>query len=276
MSFNDKLKKLQGNYKKSAEDYETMFVTIPPGEYDAKLSSVKLGTVSGGKLCIKQVYVITNGSMKGKTVPVNTFLEGKDAQATTTCFSYARKFIDNMGYEIPETISEIPDILAAMNKDNIYVLMIVTKSDNPDWPKINLFPAASSDDGEEGDGEEGGGEEGSDNGDGEGDGAGGDEDEEFRERVVAFAITWDVPEINEESTTDEVREAIAQFVIDDGKWESTDFQPEEIALLEDELQLKDCFNKPKPPPKTKKSIQKAPPSKTKTSTKKSLKKSARR
>ena len=273
MNFKSRLAKMGKNYKKSEKEYEQIFSSAPPGEYEATLSSCKLDE-KGNKLVIAQQYIINEGDEEGRKVLVNTFLEGKTDETSAKMWAFARKFLDTMGYEPPENPEDIEDIIDEMNGSEAVVRLIISKNDqNPDFPNVRVLPAEDS--GEEG--EEEAGEESGEEAKGEEKGEEeevGDDDEALRERAVAFAITWDIPDVEEDSDLETVKEAITAQIESDGPWNEGDLEEEEKALLEDDLEIDGAVNKPAPA--VKKSIKKDVKKSVKKSAKKSVKKSARR
>lgn len=259
-NFKNKLAKMNKNYKKSADEYDSMFTQVPFGSYNATLSSIKLAETKDKKLLhISQQYVITDGPQEGRKVFRNTFLEGNTEEATAKCFAFGRKFLDTMGYEAPENAVDFEDILDEMNGEEIVVRLEVTKNDlNPDFPNITVYPVdvegADPEEEEEAEEEEeeeenetqlpdDSEEEESEEEEEE------DEDEDLRNRAVAFAITWDIEGVDEDSSVDDVVEAITSQVKEEGPWEEDDLEEEEMSLLVDELEIKGAVKKKKKAPK---------------------------
>lgn len=289
VNYKKRLSKMKKSFKKSAEEYETMFSSVPPSEYMGQLSSMKIKESGSGKLMLSQVYVITEGEFEGRKVFANNMLEGSDEEKTAKCWAFVRKLFDALGYEAPSDVTEIPDLIEEINEAEIDVqLNVVENKDYPNNPNVYVNPASGSvadeeedpeeedpedpdyEDPEEEDPEE---EDPEEEDPEEEDPEESDDDEELRERAVAFAITWDLTDVTEDSSIDEVIEAINNAVEEGGPWDLGDLEEADVELLEEELGIEGATKKPKPQKKkTKKTTKKATKKTTKKSTKKSTKK----
>lgn len=106
--FEKRLAKGQEAYEKS----KAGLPTVPPGTYHMKLQEAEVvESKSSKKLQVVRVYQVMEGEHEGETVRDYLQLETEKAGFFTA------RWIENMGYEAPEKMSGIPEVVAAIAAD---------------------------------------------------------------------------------------------------------------------------------------------------------------
>lgn len=109
--FTARLGKMNSEWKKSKETHDQMFTDVPDGVYIADLQSMVLKESSTGNLRAAREFLINGGEHDNVQVYDGLNLESEVGMA------FFRHEVDSMGYEVPESATEIPALVKAITKD---------------------------------------------------------------------------------------------------------------------------------------------------------------
>lgn len=234
---------MQGLWDKSQAAYDTMFggAKVPPNTYDAELTKCFIKTAnSSGNPYIGREFTILEGEQEGAKVFDRIMLHNDTGPV------FARKFIDQLGYEQPKQAADLEAIMKGAEERGLKFQIAVKH--NGDFVNVTILKNLDEDDAGDG-GEADTGAEG-DNAP-----AGNDEAEAFRQSLLAFCRSQDIKVKDDDSTEDIVTE-MKRYGFERDKLEES-----EVQLLTD-AGLEDCIEEPAPatpPPKaTPKPAAKAP------------------
>ncbi len=122
--FRARLKKMNDTWQESKKQAKEMFTKVDQGVYLAQLQSMEMSESSTGNLQIKRQHLITEGGdFEGVTIYDNLQLEASDLS-----MAFVRREIDAYGYECPEDIGDIEDIITGIAKAAPEVKINVTHS----------------------------------------------------------------------------------------------------------------------------------------------------
>jgi len=147
------LKGAQSNWKKASkrvvEDRgATGFVEIPDGRYTERLVSAKVGESDKGRPQIDFGWKIEDGEYEGKTKHNYQGIETEDN------LYYLGRDLEKLGYEIPDDLGDLPDILADIEKSKpLGTIALVTKAGS-DFQNLYIRKMFDTDEDEEGEDEE--------------------------------------------------------------------------------------------------------------------------
>ncbi len=112
------------NYKQARAQAKTFSgEKVPAGKYEATLSSIKIHEKKDSdKISLMRVFTILSGEAKG--MAQTDFLQ----LTHPVGLSMAMQFIEIMGYDIPDSPSEWPDIIEAINEEQASVIVEVVHS----------------------------------------------------------------------------------------------------------------------------------------------------
>lgn len=105
--FKGKLKKM----KKLWDDGKDSPPGVPDGIYQMQLQACTLKESQNGKLYIAREHLVLEGEFEGEVVRDMISLETDQGPY------YVAKFIDQMGYEVPEDVTDIPEVLETIEND---------------------------------------------------------------------------------------------------------------------------------------------------------------
>lgn len=117
MSYQDKLKAMQKNWKESKKTAE-QFELFPAGTFVMKLKSSELGERDNGSIYILSKWVALDDEVKGRT-----FSEFQNIHEDRLGFIH--RWFNSMGFEAPENISDIPAMLEKLVDAAVVVKMSV-------------------------------------------------------------------------------------------------------------------------------------------------------
>lgn len=129
--YEEKLKQMQESWNQSEETAEEMFSDIPEGVYVGVLQSAAVDESSNGNLMIKREHLITQGNFEGRVVYDNLMLKNE------TTIAFVRRWLNTMGFECPEDIAEIPEILEELVIYDDLLQFKVSRSD--DFTNVNVL-----------------------------------------------------------------------------------------------------------------------------------------
>lgn len=136
-----KLAEMQEGYEASRTQYDTMFggVKIPASIYIAQLQHAEVQlSKSSSKAQIKREHIILEGDYKGSIIYDYINLE------TPMGFAFARKWVDQMGYESPQNASDLIDVVKAISDESVRVKIQVVH--NGDFVNISVNELLDGDD----------------------------------------------------------------------------------------------------------------------------------
>jgi len=106
----DRLGDFQSNWE-VGKDAKPEDNRIPPGQYRMALQSVELTeSMSSGKLLIRREHVVIDGEYLGHTVRDFISMESDFGPRMTA------QFIQQMGFNVPDRVDALPDVLAAITE----------------------------------------------------------------------------------------------------------------------------------------------------------------
>lgn len=111
MSFKNKLAALKDNYSKAKEAKDTPFeINIENGKYRVALTDLELReSQSSGKLMVKREWTVLEGDHADTVFSDYIHLESSEWGMV-----HLQRFIEQMGYEVPENPEGIEDVLSAI------------------------------------------------------------------------------------------------------------------------------------------------------------------
>lgn len=127
----------------SQGQYEQQFggEQVEPGVYEARLQSSKIRvSKTSNKLMIAREFLITKGEMAGRVVYDNLMM------TTARNMVYVRKWIEMMGYECPQDVTEISATVDAINADAADVKINVTSDQDYINAEVTALLGVSSGD----------------------------------------------------------------------------------------------------------------------------------
>lgn len=105
-----------------SESEPKVFALIPDGDYLAKLVNMELGFSKNQRLQVISEFEIADGKYKGKT------LKKFDGLKDEVNMSFFKGYCEVLGVEIPENISNLPDVLANFVDDFNSLVNITVKT----------------------------------------------------------------------------------------------------------------------------------------------------
>ena len=157
--FSTRLAKMDKNWKKGREGLPQ----VPPGDYILQLVSAVMHESAKGKLSIKRKHVVMSGKYKGKPVTDYLTLE------TDTAPFWVSRWIEVLGYEAPESLTEIEAAIAEITEAAPIVAASLTVTEDGGFVNLQDMKLADAEDAEgadgDGAGDEGGEEKSFDTGD---------------------------------------------------------------------------------------------------------------
>jgi len=144
VDFKKILKNANKNWAKAktrAAESDPGFTEYPDGKYEAQLVSAKLGTSESGRNQIAFGWKFVDGDYEGKT---KTAYQGIDTEDN---LYFLARDLERLGYELPDDLSDLPDILKDLEKSkpvasvnlktkgdfqNLYIRKVYTESDEDD------------------------------------------------------------------------------------------------------------------------------------------------
>jgi len=218
-SFAERLAELQGSWESAEEGWDQ----IPPGQYTMRLQSAAVEeSASSGNMQIHCEHLIVEGDHAGEVV--HDYLQVE----TPLGPRFIKIWIDVMGFEVPEDLTELEEVVAAISdaaptyiakvteKDgftNVRVQRLVDEGEEPDEP------AAGEEDNDSGE---------ADQGEAEGEDAEAEGNAELEEELSQFCQDWDVevPEDTEDSELVNMINGLTNY-----EWDPALLNKEEVALL---------------------------------------------
>jgi hypothetical protein len=135
--FNERLEGMQEAWA-SGRDREP---GAPAGTYKAQVQDLQLAVAqSSGNMMINREFLIIEGEQNGEVVYDRLMLETERGPY------YVGRFIDQMGYEKPDAVTEIPGVLAAIVEEAPVVMLNVRKND--DFTNARVLEVLQGEEGE--------------------------------------------------------------------------------------------------------------------------------
>ncbi len=249
---------MESRWQKAREEPDR----CPQGTYIMRLANAeKTESQSSGKEQIHREWVILEGSQEG--VSVHDYMQLETDRGPF----HVRRWLEGMGFDVPETYAELDDVLASMVEAGPIIRgKVLHRGDFDNVRLIKLLEQESEteDDGEPDDGDE---EDGSDEktsseeGDGEEEGEeegeeSGEEDDETKKGILELLSSFGV-EADEDSTTADLVSSLTDY-----DWDPDDLDEEQQKFLHEIEEEYNIELLPKPEPK-KKVTKKAPAKKKK-------------
>lgn len=129
--------------KKRAAESEPAFTEYPDGKYEAKLVGAKLGVSDGGRNQIAFSWKFMDGEYEGKT---KVAYQGIDTEDN---LYYLARDLERLGYELPDNLGDLPDILKDIEKSKpVGSINLKTKGD---FQNVYIRKVYTADEEEEGD-----------------------------------------------------------------------------------------------------------------------------
>jgi len=131
--YQKQLASMKKTWKSSKKVYDTMFAgaKVPEGVYIAQVQKCALKeSKSSGNLMIARQHLILEGEYKGTMLFDNMQLETEYGPV------FARKWIETVGYETPEDIEELPELLEAIASEGPVCKVAVKHSG--DFVNVNV------------------------------------------------------------------------------------------------------------------------------------------
>lgn len=116
MSLSETLKHMQGNWDASEKAYATMFggEKVPQGVYNARLSKCHLKTANAsGNPYLGREFTILDGDQAGGKVYDRIMLHNETGPV------FARKFIEQCGFGVPKSFSDLPETVDAIEQADL-------------------------------------------------------------------------------------------------------------------------------------------------------------
>lgn len=131
--YQKQLASMRKTWKASKKVYDTMFAgaKVPEGVYIAQVQKCALKeSKSSGNLMIARQHLILEGEYKGTMLFDNMQLETEYGPV------FARRWIETVGYEAPEDIEELPELLEAIAGEGPVCKVVVKHSG--DFVNVNV------------------------------------------------------------------------------------------------------------------------------------------
>ncbi len=246
--YKQRLKSMQENWGDSQKEFEDMFggAQLPKAEYSFKLIKLDIRESGNNNLYIERQQVVMDGEFEDTNI--------KDALmlGSPKNMVFVRRFVEQMGYDCPEELEELPDVLdAIVSEAPTYNGSLSYYNDRAQVRVIELLDGdgdgeedgeedTSEEDGEEDTSEENGEEDTSEEDTSEEENeAAGDDDGELIDRMLIFCATWDIEVDEENADFDTLKEAIST-----NEYAEKELDDDETAVLID-CELESCIIKPK-------------------------------
>ncbi len=116
---NDTLVNLESAW---SESEPKVFASIPDGDYLGKLVNMEIGFSKNNRLQVVSEFEIADGKYKGKT------LKKFDGLKDEVNMSFFKGYCEVLGIDIPDNISDLPDVLSNFTDDFNSLVNIVVKT----------------------------------------------------------------------------------------------------------------------------------------------------
>jgi hypothetical protein len=141
--FAQRLAGMKSTIEESKGTYDSMFagVKIDPGTYIVRLQSAKIvETKSSGKLMIAREHIVTEGQWHGHVIRDYMNLE------STMGMAFVRQWIDQCGYEFPDTNpEELEDVIEAIANESFVCKATIKQSGDFINLSVNEILSSSGD-----------------------------------------------------------------------------------------------------------------------------------